>query len=189
MEPNKIIKLKDVASLFCNDDNLYSEILNIEISKTLTNRKSQVITIIQIIKKIKEKIEHSDIVIYGLSEVLIDIRVSKESSNIALVMKTFIVSIILFLGAAIAIINFHEDVNMTESLSSIYEIVTGQKENKPLILLISYSIGLGVGMITFFNQVFKKKWKKEPSPLELEMHNYKKNLDEYVLDITKHNNR
>lgn len=102
-------------------------------------------------------------------------------------MRITVVTILLFIGAAIAIINFHEDVNMEESLKIINRIVTGEETENLLLLKIPYSLGLGVGMVTFFSHVFRKKWKKEPSPLELEMYSYKKNIDNYILDNTKHN--
>jgi len=43
-------------------------------------------------------------------------------------------------------------------------------------------------MITFFNVLMKRKKITEPSPLEIEIHNYQKSIDEYILDQTKHNN-
>ena len=42
-------------------------------------------------------------------------------------------------------------------------------------------IGLGLGMILFFNHVFKKRLNEEPSPLEVEMFNYQQDLDQYVI--------
>ena len=46
---------------------------------------------------------------------------------------------------------------------------------------IPYSFGLGLGMIFFFNHVFKKRLNEEPSPLEVEMFNYQQDLDRYVI--------
>ena len=36
-------------------------------------------------------------------------------------------------------------------------------------------------MILFFNHVFKKRINEEPSPLEVEMFNYQKDIDHYVI--------
>ncbi len=102
-------------------------------------------------------------------------------------MKVSLVCIILFLGAGLAIINFHEDVNIENSFKTFHYLITGEFSERPLLLQISYSIGIGVGMITFFNHVFKKKWKKEPSPLDVEMYFYQKNIDEYIIDNAKQN--
>lgn len=151
--------------------------------------KNQVISLLSIIKKIKNHEENVDLVVYGSPEILIDIKDNKNEINILKYFKVGFVSILLFFGAAIAIINFHDDVNMEYSLGTINYVITGEKEVNPLYLKIPYSLGLGVGMVTFFNRVLKKKKKNEPSPLDLEMYTYKKNIDDYILDVTKHNKK
>jgi stage V sporulation protein AA len=77
--------------------------------------------------------------------------------------------------------NFHEDVSMGAVHQKIYKIVTGHYVKKPLILQIPYSIGLGIGMIMFFNHLFRKRFNEEPSPLEVEVFNYQQDLDQYVI--------
>ncbi|MDD1367314.1 hypothetical protein PTB13_04110, partial [Bacillus sp. MHSD17] len=53
---------------------------------------------------------------------------------------------------------------------------------RPLGLrLIPYSLGLGLGMVLFFNHVFQKRINEEPSPLEVEMFQYQQSLDQYVI--------
>ena len=76
--------------------------------------------------------------------------------------------------------NFHEDVSMLQVHQKIYTIITGETKEHPLLLQIPYSIGIGIGMILFFNRVFKKRLNEEPSPLEVEMFLYQQNLDQYV---------
>lgn len=63
---------------------------------------------------------------------------------------------------------------------ALYEIITGERNDYPYLLQIPYSIGLGLGMIVFFNHIFKKRLNEEPSPLEVEMFNYQLDLDQYV---------
>ncbi|WP_078553162.1 stage V sporulation protein AA [Bacillus alkalicellulosilyticus] len=89
--------------------------------------------------------------------------------------------LLLFFGAALAIMNFHEDVSMREVHQRIFKVVTGNESAKPLLLQIPYSIGLGLGMILFFNHVFKKRINEEPSPLEVEMFKYQQDLNQYLI--------
>ncbi len=77
--------------------------------------------------------------------------------------------------------NFHEDVSMRIVHQKIFKTITGLEDDKPLLLQIPYSIGLGLGMILFFNHVFRKRINEEPSPLEVEMFNYQQDLDQYVI--------
>jgi stage V sporulation protein AA len=80
-----------------------------------------------------------------------------------------------------AIMNFHDDVSMRTVQEKIYTIITAKKDPKPLLFQIPYSIGLGLGMILFFNHFFQKKLNDEPSPLEVEIFNYQMDLDNYVI--------
>lgn len=63
----------------------------------------------------------------------------------------------------------------------IYYMITGHYKEQPLLLQVPYSFGLGLGMILFFNHLFRKRLNEEPSPLEVEMFNYQQDLDQYVI--------
>jgi stage V sporulation protein AA len=92
-----------------------------------------------------------------------------------------LVWLLLFIGSGLAIMNFHADVSMLEVHRRIYELITGKSEPFPLILQIPYSFGIGLGMIVFFNHLFKKKFNEEPSPLEVEMFMYQESVNHYVI--------
>lgn len=186
-KPGQILRILDVASVFCQDSNLTEEIQKIKILKVPDNQKSKVIFVLDIIKLIQENQNNVDMVVFGNPEILVDINVNKDYIGILIFFKIMIICIVLAIGAGLAIINFHEDVSMVESHRLVYYLVTGERVERPLILQIPYSLGIGIGMSVFFNHVFKKKWKKEPSPLEVEMYMYGKNMDDYILDKTKHN--
>lgn len=92
-----------------------------------------------------------------------------------------VVWVLLFIGSGLAIMNFHEDVSMPEVHLRIYELLTGERREHPYWLQIPYSFGIGIGMVLFFNHLFKKKFNEEPSPLEVEMYLYQQNLNQYVV--------
>ncbi|MNW57963.1 hypothetical protein D3C74_358020 [compost metagenome] len=60
-------------------------------------------------------------------------------------------------------------------------MITGERDEHPYLFQAAYSIGIGLGMIVFFNHLFKKKWNEEPTPLEVEMFLYQENLNQYVI--------
>ncbi len=148
---------------------------------------NDVIPALRIINVIYEFDKNIDLTVMGEAEILVDVQGNANENKMFSIIKTALVCFILFLGAGLAIVNFHADVNMDQSLQIIYHMVTGEENHKPLILLIPYSIGIGTGMTVFFNHMLQKKWKKEPSPLQVEMFMYQKNIDDYILDKTKHN--
>ena len=71
---------------------------------------------------------------------------------------------------------FHVDIGIQKTFARFYEQLMG--ETKPMIteLEISYSIGLAVGIIVFFNHFSKKKLTKDPTPMEVEMKKYNQDL-------------
>jgi len=77
--------------------------------------------------------------------------------------------------------NFHADVSMLEVQQRIVELISGKKTERPILFQIAYSIGIGFGMVVFFNHVFKKKFNEEPTPLELEIFLYQENLNHFVV--------
>lgn len=93
--------------------------------------------------------------------------------------KVAFVWIVLFTGAALTIMNFHEDVSMKEVHSLVYEKLTGVKSDKPLWLQIPYAVGLGAGMILFFNRLGRRPLSEEPGPLDVEMGKYEEDINTY----------
>ncbi|HLR63209.1 MAG TPA: stage V sporulation protein AA [Lentibacillus sp.] len=113
----------------------------------------------------------------GPSHTIIRIQKHKKSPNI---MITAIVWLLLFIGTAMTIINFHYDVSMQEVQQKLHYLLTGEKNQYPLWIQIPYSLGLGFGMLLFFNHWFSKRINEEPSPLEVEIFNYQQNMDQYL---------
>ena len=145
---------------------------------TKSDRNIIVIDLSIVIEKISERYQKIDIQAIGPSQTIIEI-VPNQSGN-----RTFLfllVWLLLFIGSALTIMNFHEDVSMPAVHQKLYKLITGSDAQKPLILQIPYSFGLGLGMVLFFNHFFKKRFNEEPSPLEVEMFNYQQDLDQYVL--------
>ncbi|WP_101844144.1 stage V sporulation protein AA [Halobacillus sp. Marseille-P3879] len=88
--------------------------------------------------------------------------------------------LLLFIGAAMAIMNFHYDVAMESVQQKLHYMLTGKEVEHPLWIQIPYSLGLGIGMILFFNHWFSKKFNEEPNPMEVEVFKYQEDLDHYV---------
>ena len=45
-----------------------------------------------------------------------------------------------------------------------------------------YSIGLGVGIIIFYNHFGPKKLTKDPTPIEVEMRKYERDINQTLID-------
>lgn len=178
VRPHDSIKLQDVAQIIA-EDSLLEKVKDC-IVYTVTEKDQNIIIldVMKVIPILTNVLEQINIEIIGQTQTIVEVVYKKIGVSIPLFI---LIWLLLFFGAALAIMNFHEDVSMQAVHQRIYKIITGKENVKPLLLQIPYSIGLGVGMILFFNHVFKKRLNEEPSPLEVEMFNYQQDLDRYVI--------
>ena len=50
------------------------------------------------------------------------------------------------------------------------------------ILEVGYALGLGVGIIVFYNHFGPKKLSKDPTPIEVEMRKYETDINKALID-------
>lgn len=180
------VLVKDLAVILA-DKNIKEELLNIEVLEISSNKQGHiVVSILTIIEEISQRYPNTKIFPIGEAEVLVKIlKKEKNERKIWLICKLSIVCIVIFVGSGLALMNFHADVNMREAHKQIYKMITGIDENRPLILQIPYSLGIGFGMAVFFNHILPKRFSDEPSPMQVEMASYRKGMDGYILNNQK----
>lgn len=173
-----VVQLRHIAQIIVEPE--YETALNeLIIHKPQQEDGNRVlIDMMLIVRKVKERYPELQIEHFGEPHVLLEIFSDNKKASPVLI---GLVWLLLFIGSGLAIMNFHADVSMLEVHQRIYELMTGKKVEHPLILQIPYSLGIGVGMVIFFNHLFKKKFNEEPSPLEVEMFMYQENINHYVI--------
>lgn len=178
VQPNDKILVKDIAQIIA-EESIYNQIKEIVLYQVKPeDRNIVIIDIMQIVEKIKELDPAIEVQLIGQSQTIIEVVFKKRKVSPVLFL---LIWFLLFFGSMLTIMNFHEDVSMQDAHQRLYKIITGENVEKPLLFQIPYSLGLGLGMIIFFNHVFKKRLNEEPSPLEVEMFNYQQDLDRYVV--------
>ena len=184
---NTHVYVKDLGEVYCNNDGTKKKVEDTRIYNGQNKESYDYITGTEITTKILESVENIDLNIIGGPDVLLEIKGQEDDNKIFNVLKIIFVAIVLFLGAAMAIIYFYEDVNMKGALEKMYLIITGEKKNDPLVLNISFSLGIGLGMFTFFSRIFSlsKRRRQEPGPMELELYLYDKDIEDNILHELK----
>ncbi len=179
VKPNHMIHLKDIAQLL-GKERVLIERLNEKVvyQVDMSDKNIVVIDVMQVMQFLLNAEPGLDIQTVGPSQAIIQVDYGRKK---AFPLYIGAVCFLLFVGAALAIMNFHEDVSMQEVHQKIYTLITGKENDQPLLFQIPYSIGLGAGMILFFNHLFQKRINEEPSPLEVEMFNYQQDIDQYVI--------
>jgi len=171
------IKLKDIALLYSLTNQL--EDLKDTPIYTMTKQDQQIAVIDRflIIDQLIQRYEDLEYQFIGPQETIVRLDKIKQKPSVWIVSFVWF---LLFIGTAMTIMNFHYDVSMQEVQQKLHYLFTGEENEFPLWIQIPYSIGLGLGMLLFFNRWFKKKFNEEPSPLEVELFNYQQDLDQYV---------
>ena len=77
---------------------------------------------------------------------------------------------------------FHTDVDVPSLFHNIYESFTGRSYTGVSILEISYSIGIGLGAVFFFNHFGRRKLTQDPTPMEVEMRTYEDSVDTTIIE-------
>ena len=172
------IKLKDIAFISSHSKEIEHELEKVKIYRvTKKDKELVVLDSFLIIKHLTESYPDIEIQLLGPEQTIVHVIKNQKAPNI-LIMS--FVWILLFIGTAMTIVNFHYDVSMQEVQQKLHYLLTGKENEFPLWIQIPYSFGLGIGMILFFNHWFSKRFNEEPSPLEVEIYNYQKSLDDYV---------
>ncbi|WP_240511837.1 stage V sporulation protein AA [Paludifilum halophilum] len=183
--PGQVLRVVDVTRLMAEKD---ADVLDqLPVARfTRDQGNYMVIEWMEVVRVIREHDSTLDIRGIGQPYTIVE---QKAKTRVPAGLYVAIVWILLFIGSGLAIMNFHTDVSMKEVHQRIYYLLTGVHHPRPLLLQIPYSLGIGLGMVLFFNRLFKKKFNDEPSPLELEVFLYQENIDQYVIDHEKDKDR
>lgn len=181
-----VLVAKDLVDIVA-DKEIKEDIENIKIIDIADKKKDHiVISVISIINRIRSIYPNIIINVIGEDEILLKINKLQRKNNILFeTIKVIVVCSILFFGAGLAINHFHADVDMGKAHSEIYKLITGEEKDKPILLQVAYSIGLGIGMLVFFYRISPRLSSDEPNPLDMELYLYEQNVEQYILDKEK----
>ena len=107
---------------------------------------------------------------------------NKKDTPFATTFKIIFVSLICFFGTAFTIMAFHNDINVTGLFEEIYALFGLTYRGGAGALEIGYSLGLGAGIVVFYNHLGKRRITKDPTPLEVEMRIYEDDVNQTLID-------
>lgn len=167
------IYLKDIYYIYPKE---YEEKIGNICIRTYKEKDSNydVIHIGEVIDKIKEKLSTAHITFLKTDDVVIFFNENKKDRTKYL--RVLLVSIVVLMGSIMGIMNFHADVNMIHSQSTMVNALTKNPKKYLLYFQIPYSIGIGVGVALFLTNLFLHM-QNEPSPLDLKMKSLNKEIE------------
>ena len=179
----KDITLGDIVALECSNKDIIPKLKTLKILEIPDNGKQRfVISILKIIACIHEKYPGLEVQNLGEQDIIITYEEQKTPGMFYHVLKTGIVVLITFCGAAFSIMAFNNDVSSAKLFKQIYEFVTGTKSNGFTIMEVTYSIGITVGILVFFNHFGKKRFTVDPTPMEVQMRLYENDIQTTLIE-------
>lgn len=177
------VYIKDIGKLTCKDEHILAKVKAIKLYHFKEGeKKRQVISILKVIEEIETAFPNVTVENLGEIDVLVEqIDVDKHKGAVQTI-KIIFVSAISFFGTAFTIMAFHNDIGINEVFTKVYEMVMGQASDGYGILELSYSIGLAVGIIVFFNHIGGRRITKDPTPIEVEMRVYETDVNKALIE-------
>lgn len=147
--------------------------------------KRCVISVLKIIELIEETCPDVTVESFGETEVLIE-RINVDAhKGWQQAVKAFFIALISFCGTAFTIMAYHNDIGIADVFSRIHQIVMGSEPAGVSALEVAYSVGLSLGIIVFFNHVGGRRLTKDPTPIEVEMRKYEKDVNNALVDTAE----
>ena len=176
------VKIKDVMSVQCTDPAICSAIKNKTLyafKKTETSKKKriEVFSILNVIELIQADFPEVEVLSYGEQAFVVEYISSRIAPKWMEIIKVVVMCVVIFLGSAFTIMAFNNDVSVGEVFDRFYMQIMGTKKPNVTEIEVFYCLGLAVGILVFFNHVGKKKITSDPTPIQVEMRKYEKDVD------------
>ena len=179
---HKEVRLKDIMTLYCTDKDLEMAVKNKSVYHfNEGGNQRKCFSILKVIEEIKEIDKTLDVVNLGPQDFIVYYKKKQEESKILHYGKIIFVILVAFFGASFSIMTYNTDVGIEELFYNVYEMIMGNAPDGPNILHISYTIGLAVGIILFFNHAGKIKLNDDPTPFEVQMRLYERDVNDTLM--------
>lgn len=146
-------------------------------------KRTYLISVVDLIRVLNQKYPNATVNNVGEMDILIEyLPRAEERRPLWLWAKAAFVALVLFVGASTTIMCFHSDTQLPLIFENMYYLFFGENKEVPKLLSIPYSIGLGIGIIVFFNHFSRLTLTQDPTPIEIEMTTYEKETNASVID-------
>lgn len=178
-----IVRLKEVANIRCKDTHVATAVKKIKIFEFQPRGpKRCVISVLKLIELIEQECPGVAVESLGETDVLLEwVSVDKHKGPQQW-LKASLVALVSFFGTAFTIMAYHNDIQINNVFRQVHRIVLGVEQKGVSVLEVAYSLGLGLGIILFFNHVGGRRLTKDPTPIEVALRKYEQDVDQTLID-------
>jgi stage V sporulation protein AA len=186
------VTVGDVVSVVCANEQVRHTIQQMELysfhspeaQKPDRQREQhvKVCSILKVVAMIQNQYQAAHVENMGEIDFVIQYKPLKQERVWLSYLKTAVTCVIIFFGSAFSIMTFNNDVSITEMFEKMYEDTMGVPPGAVNIIEVTYSLGLAVGILIYFNHIGRKKITPDPTPVQVQMRMYEKNVDETFME-------
>ena len=174
---------KDLGDVYCSDKNVQSKCRALKIYHFGSEEpKRCVISSLKLVKLMEDACPGISVNVIGETDMLVEWVSVNRHKGWQQWLKTALVCLVCFFGTAFTIMAYHNDIGINEVFKEIYRMAMAEEPSGPNVLEVAYSIGLGAGIIVFFNHIGGRRLTKDPTPLEVSMRNYEQDVDMALIE-------
>lgn len=143
-----------------------------------------VIGVLKLVELIEQSCEGVSVECLGETDCLVERIHVNRHKGFGQWAKVVLVALVSFFGTAYTIMAYHNDIGIVDVFAQIHLIVMGEEVEGLNILELFYSLGLGLGIIVFFNHIGGRRLTKDPTPIEVSMRNYEQDVDKALIETS-----
>ena len=177
------VTIGDVASVLCKNAAVMAKVKTLKLLSVPDVKKKRVcVSVMQVIEIIHQEYPDIEINNVGENDFIVDyIREKKHNTVLQWLLIAF-VALFTFVGSVYAIMAYNNDVNTTEIFEKMYTLFDTPAAQEYKLIEIAYAVGLAAGIIVFYNHFGGKRFTTDPTPIEVEMDKYEKDIDDTMID-------
>ena len=177
------VTIGDLGKLECKNKTVVNRLKPIKLLNDNSNgKKRYIVSIMKIFEIVDKEFGNVDVQSIGETDCIIEFKKASSDNKAFEILKVIGICIILFFGAGFSIMSFNNDITIGAMFEKICKLVAGSKNTGKTVMEVSYSIGLAVGILVFYNHFGPKKLSKDPTPIEVEMRKYETEINQALID-------
>lgn len=183
------VYLQDIASMECTNQAVLRQLKQKKIytfqqKDTQEKKKNriQVFSVLKIIQSIHEDYPDLEVQNVGEADFIVECQADVTENKMLDILKTVVLCIVIFFGAAFTIMTFNNDVAVADVFSQLYYQIIGRESDGVTEIEICYAIGMPIGIMIFYNHIGRKKVTHDPTPIQVEMRKYEQDVDHTFIE-------
>ena len=153
------VTIGDLGKLECKNKTVVNRLKPIKLLNDNSNgKKRYIVSIMKIFEIVDKEFENVDVQSIGETDCIIEFKKANSDNKAFEILKV--------IGICI----------------KICKLVAGSKNTGKTVMEVSYSIGLAVGILVFYNHFGPKKLSNDPTPIEVEMRKYETEINKALID-------